>query len=133
MTEQMLDLAAVAPGDRVLDIGCGSGEQTVIAARRVGETGHVFAIDIAAPMVAATAKNVATAGLRNVTTRVCPADELSAEGAFFDAAISRLLLPLRVPFCQSCVQAAHSPPSFQAIRLKQVLPPSRWISRPPWR
>ena len=31
-TEKMLDLAAVAQGSRVLDVGCGSGEQTVIAA-----------------------------------------------------------------------------------------------------
>jgi ubiquinone/menaquinone biosynthesis C-methylase UbiE len=75
----MLDLAAVAQGSRVLDVGCGSGEQTVIAARRVGETGHVPAIDIAAPMVAATEKNVAAAGLRNVSTRVCPVDALSAD------------------------------------------------------
>ena len=90
MTEQMLNLAAVAPGCRVLDIGCGSGEQTVIAARRVGETGHAFAIDIAAPMVAATEKNVASAVLRKVTTRVCPADTLSAEAESFDAAMSRL-------------------------------------------
>src|ERR1700754_3369596 len=94
MTEKMLDLAAVAPGGRVLDIGCGSGEQTVIAARRVGETGHVFAIDIAAPMVAATEKNVAAAGLHNVKTCVCPADALSVEAESFDAAISRLVLML---------------------------------------
>jgi protein-L-isoaspartate O-methyltransferase len=59
----MLDLAAVAQGSRVLDVGCGSGEQTVIAA----------------PMVAATEKNAAAAGLRNVSTRVCPADALSAD------------------------------------------------------
>lgn len=94
VTEKMLDLAAVAPGGRVLDVGCGSGEQTVITSRRVGETGHVLAIDIAAPMVAATERNVAAAGLRNVTTRVCPADALSAETEPFDAAISRLVLML---------------------------------------
>ena len=104
LTEKMLDLAAVAPGNRVLDVGCGSGEQTVIASRRVGETGHVLAIDIAAPMVAATEKNVAAAGLRNVTTRVCPADALSAEAEPFDAAISRLVLML-VP---DPVAAAHA-------------------------
>ena len=93
-TEMMLDLAAVAPGNRVLDVGCGSGEQTLIAARRVGESGHVLAIDIAAPMVAATEKNASAAGLRNITTRVCPADALSAQPGSFDAAISRLVLML---------------------------------------
>jgi ubiquinone/menaquinone biosynthesis C-methylase UbiE len=93
-TEMMLDLAAVSSGSRVLDVGCGSGEQTVIAARRVGDKGHVLAIDIAAPMIAATEKAVREAGLRNVSTRVCPADALVDSGALFDAAISRLVLML---------------------------------------
>ncbi|MGA3401499.1 MAG: methyltransferase domain-containing protein [Acetobacteraceae bacterium] len=93
-TEQMLDLAGVAAGSRVLDVGCGSGEQTVIAARRVGGTGHVLAIDIAAPMIAAAEKTVAAAGLRNVSTRVCAADALAADAVPFDAAISRLVLML---------------------------------------
>lgn len=44
-TEKMLDLAAIAPGSRVLDVGCGTGDQTFIAAHRVGTTGHVLAID----------------------------------------------------------------------------------------
>jgi len=71
-TEKMLDLAAVAAGSRVLDVGCGSGVQTVIAARRVGEAGYVLAIDIAAPMVPAAEKNVAAVGLpmfRRVSVR----------------------------------------------------------------
>ena len=90
----MLDLAAVAPGSCILDVGCGSGEQTIIAARRVGETGHVLAIDIAAPMIAAAEKTVATAGLRNVSTRVCSADALAPGEDLFDGAISRLVLML---------------------------------------
>jgi ubiquinone/menaquinone biosynthesis C-methylase UbiE len=93
-TEKMLDLANVRSGNRVLDVGCGSGEQTVITARRVGDSGHVLAIDIAAPMIAATEKNVRDAGLRNVSTRVCPADALVDNGELFDAAISRLVLML---------------------------------------
>ena len=93
-TEAMLALAAVASGSRVLDVGCGSGEQTVIAAHRVGETGHVLAIDIAAPMIAATQKTVAAAGLHNVSTRVCAADALADGGEKFDAAISRFVLML---------------------------------------
>ena len=93
-TEKMLDLAAVMPGSRILDLGCGSGEQTIIAARRVGETGHVTAIDIAAPMIAATEKNLTAAGLRNVSTRVCTAEALVGDAGPFDAAISRLVLML---------------------------------------
>lgn len=55
----MLGLAAIAPGSRVLGVGCGSGEQTVTAAERVGTAGHVLATDIAAGMIATTEKTVA--------------------------------------------------------------------------
>ena len=93
-TEKMLDIAAIAPGSRVLDIGCGSGEQTIMAAKRVGESGHVLATDIAAPMIADTEKNVAAAGVRNVSTRVCSAEALAESREKFDAAISRFVLML---------------------------------------
>jgi len=117
-TEKMLDLAAVALGSRVLDVGCGSGEQTIIAARRVGPTGHILAIDIAAPMVAATEKNVAAAGLRNVSTRICPADALPGEAEPFDAAISRLVLmlvPDSVAAARAVLAVLHPGGAFSAI------------------
>ena len=93
-TDTMLDLAGVSSGQRVLDVGCGSGEQTVIAARRVGETGHVLAFDIAAPMTAACEAKVLAAGLHNVSTCVSSAEMLDAGAGPFDAAISRLVLML---------------------------------------
>jgi ubiquinone/menaquinone biosynthesis C-methylase UbiE len=43
----MLDLAGLEPGHRVLDVAAGTGEQTLIAARRVGPYGFVLATDIA--------------------------------------------------------------------------------------
>src|SRR5580698_2480768 len=106
-TERMLDLANVKSGCRVLDVGCGSGEQTIIAARRVGDTGHVLAIDIAAPMITATEKTVREAGMRNVSTRVCPADALVDDGGRFDAAISRLVLML-IPDPVAAARAVHT-------------------------
>lgn len=94
-TERMLDLAGVGPGCRVLDVGCGAGEQTVMAAQRSGAAGHVLATDLAAPMIAATARTVAAAGLHNVTARVGAAEALTLDGAAaFDAAISRFVLML---------------------------------------
>src|SRR5262249_56280290 len=50
-TEQMLDLAEIRPGSRVLDVGAGSGEQTLGAARRAGTTGYVLATDISSSML----------------------------------------------------------------------------------
>ncbi len=94
LTERMLDLAGVGVGYRVLDVGAGTGEQTLVAARRVGPTGAVLATDIAAEMLALAAEAAAQAGLRNVETRVLDARDLDLEPESFDAAISRLALML---------------------------------------
>src|SRR6187549_3214005 len=45
-TEAMLDLAAVGPGSKVLDVAAGAGEQTITAAQRAGSKGRVLATDI---------------------------------------------------------------------------------------
>ena len=90
-TEAMLDMAAVGPGARVLDVAAGAGEQTLAAARRAGAQGHVLATDIS-PAILGFARSAARrAGLTNVETL-----ELDGERhdtlpeASFDAAISRV-------------------------------------------
>src|SRR5215831_13003575 len=50
-TEMMLDVAAVQPGTRVLDVAAGTGEQTLMAARWVGPTGYVLATDNSSSML----------------------------------------------------------------------------------
>ena len=46
--EMMLDLANLRAGNRVLDVAAGTGDQTLLAARRVGPTGYVLATDLSA-------------------------------------------------------------------------------------
>src|SRR5262245_32836781 len=48
----LLDRAAVAAGQRVIDIGCGCGASTIDLARRAAPKGSVTGIDISAPMLA---------------------------------------------------------------------------------
>lgn len=90
-TEAMLDMAAVGPGSRVLDVAAGAGEQTLVAARRVGARGRVLATDIS-PAILRYAKAAADAvGLSNVETLELDGerhDRLPA--ASFDAAVSRV-------------------------------------------
>lgn len=90
LTEMMLDLAGVGTGSRVLDVAAGTGEQTLLAARRVGPTGSVLATDIAATMLSPAAEGAREAGLSNVETQVMDACRLDLEAESFDAAICRL-------------------------------------------
>jgi SAM-dependent methyltransferase len=90
-TEAMLDMAAVGPGSRVLDVAAGAGEQTLVAARRVGARGHVLATDISPAILRHARLAAEQAGLLNVDTL-----ELDGERhdllprASFDAAVSRV-------------------------------------------
>ena len=89
-TETMLNLAGIGSGSQVLDVAAGAGEQTILAARRVGPSGLVLATDIAAEMLKIAAEAAHQAGLSNVATRVIDAQQLDFEPGSFDAAISRL-------------------------------------------
>jgi ubiquinone/menaquinone biosynthesis C-methylase UbiE len=93
-TELMLDLADVRVGSRVLDVGAGTGDQTLVAARRVGPTGYVLATDVHASMLGVAADRSRHAGLGHVETRVMDAQRLESEPDPFDAVISRLTLML---------------------------------------
>jgi len=64
--QQLADRLALAPGDLVLDVACGHGNFTVELARRVGPSGLVVGLDIAAAMLARAAQRVERAGLTNV-------------------------------------------------------------------
>jgi ubiquinone/menaquinone biosynthesis C-methylase UbiE len=92
MTGLMLDLTGVTLGSRVLDIGAGTGDQTLMAARRVGPQGMVLATDVSATMLALTLEAAREAGLANVETRVMDAQQLELESGSFDAAVARFSL-----------------------------------------
>ena len=93
-TEIMLNLANVQVGNRLLDVAAGTGDQTLLAARRVGPAGYVLATDISASMLEVAEAGARQAGLTNVETRVLDAQELDLPPASFDVAICRLGLML---------------------------------------
>ncbi len=94
ITERMLDLAGIGSGHRVLDVAAGTGEQTLMAARRVGPNGFVLATDIADRMLAYLEEAARSEGLTNVQTRLIDARQLELEPKSFDAGICRLALML---------------------------------------
>jgi SAM-dependent methyltransferase len=93
-TEMMLDLADVQAGSRVLDVAAGTGESTLMAARRVGPKGHVLAADVSASMLNVAAEAARQAGLANVETRVMNAENIELDSDSFDAVICRIALML---------------------------------------
>jgi ubiquinone/menaquinone biosynthesis C-methylase UbiE len=93
-TDMLLEMAALQTGMRVLDVACGAGNQTIRAAKRVGPTGRVVASDISTAMLHHVRQSAARAGMNNIDTLECAADELDSTLAPFDAAFSRLGLML---------------------------------------
>lgn len=85
--ELVLERAALQPGERVLDIGCGTGASLIRAAEAVGETGHVLGADISTPFV--DRARTRTAGLPQVEAIVADAQTHDFEPGRIDAIISR--------------------------------------------
>jgi ubiquinone/menaquinone biosynthesis C-methylase UbiE len=88
-TERLLDSAALRPGMHLLDVAAGTGDQTMLAAARIGPTGSILATDISATMLKAAEQSARDAGLSNVTTLVADASAIELPAAQFDAAICR--------------------------------------------
>ena len=89
ITKTLLELAAPQPGEKVLDIGCGSGTTTLLLAERVGRSGRVLGIDISAPMLeAAVARAAKTAGIAQFVEGDATDHPFESQG--FDLAFSQL-------------------------------------------
>jgi ubiquinone/menaquinone biosynthesis C-methylase UbiE len=98
----MLEVASVQPGSRVLDVAAGTGDQTLMAARRVGPTGNVLATDDSTSMLKVAAEAARKEGLTNVDTRVMNAENIELDSDSFDAVVCRIALmrfpnPIKVP------------------------------------
>jgi SAM-dependent methyltransferase len=106
ITERMLDLAGISPGYCVLDVAAGTGEQTLMAARRVGSYGSILATDIADRMLAHLSEAASKEGLSNVQTQLMDARSLELVPESFDAAICRLALML-IPERDKALASIH--------------------------
>lgn len=92
VVERLLARAAPAPGERVLDLGAGTGAVAVRAALHVGESGHVLAVDPSPQMLALAGERAASLGAANVTPREGRGEAIPAEDATFDAVLASLSL-----------------------------------------
>ena len=81
-------LGPLNPGDAVLDIGCGAGVDSLVAAHLVGTRGRVVGLDVTPAMVERARGHLARLGLANVTFQVGDAEALPFPDNDFDAVIS---------------------------------------------
>jgi ubiquinone/menaquinone biosynthesis C-methylase UbiE len=94
-TRQALQEAGIAEGMNVLDIGCGPGSVTFLAAELVGRAGSVTGVDRDPAMLATARADALSSRQSNVSFIRADLAELSAEGwleAGFDAIVGRLIL-----------------------------------------
>jgi SAM-dependent methyltransferase len=87
-------MGRLAAGERVLDLGCGAGTDSLVAAQMVGADGHVTGIDMTAPMLAKARAAAAEMGVANVEFVEAEAEQLPFGDASFDVVISNGVIDL---------------------------------------
>jgi ubiquinone/menaquinone biosynthesis C-methylase UbiE len=90
-SRMVIELAKVKPGDRVLDVGCGTGNLTLTAKSSAGAKGAVHGID-AAPEMIDVARKKAQRSAMDVTFEVGLIEKIPFPDATFDVVVSRLVI-----------------------------------------
>ena len=87
--EKTHEYLALLPGERVLDVGCGTGSLTLVIARRLAGSGQAWGIDAAPRMIAIARRKATAAGL---AARFAPgiAEELDFADAAFDVVVNSM-------------------------------------------
>ncbi len=79
-------------GERILDMGCGKGRETIQAAKMVGEYGLAVGLDITDNMIDTARKNAEDENLKNTEFVLGNIENLEFEDNFFDAVISNCVI-----------------------------------------
>ena len=88
-TEALTTQLAPLPGERVLDVGCGTGRLSAVLATRVGHKGAVVGLDLSQLLIDVARDRAENAGLSNVTFVAGDAQVDAVPGGPFDAATSQ--------------------------------------------
>ncbi len=90
LTSGLVEQAEIGIGQKVLDIGGGSGEPSLTISRIVGATGSVMHTDPVAGMLESAQAEAGRRGLTNIQFKQCSGDDLPFADCTFDAAVGRL-------------------------------------------
>jgi len=89
-----ITLAALTPGQTVLDLGSGAGLDCFFAAQKVGETGHVIGVDMTPEMIERAQASAERMKLQNVEFRLGYMEELPVDEGAIDVVISNCVINL---------------------------------------
>jgi arsenite methyltransferase len=89
-----LRFAEIARGDTVLDLGCGGGIDSILAAHRAGPSGRVIALDFLPEMLARAETAAAEAGLENIELLEGDMEDIPLPDASVDHVISNGVINL---------------------------------------
>jgi ubiquinone/menaquinone biosynthesis C-methylase UbiE len=106
VTERMLTLLRLAPGQRVLDIASGTGEPAIAAGERVGPGGSVVGIDFVEDMLVFARAKAAARNLRHVEFRCLDGERFDFPKSAFDAVSIRWGL-MFMPDPTACLRRAY--------------------------
>lgn len=87
-------IAALQPGETVLDLGSGGGFDCLLAARAVGETGRVIGVDMTPEMISTARQSAARGGFANVEFRLGELEALPVADATVDVIMSNCVINL---------------------------------------
>lgn len=87
-------IAALQPGETVLDLGSGGGFDCFLAAAQVGEGGHIIGVDMTSEMVSKARANAVKGGYRNVDFRLGEIEHLPVADGTVDVIISNCVINL---------------------------------------
>ena len=87
-------IASLKSGDTVLDLGSGGGFDCFLAARQIGQTGHVIGVDMTPDMISKARRNAQTGDYRNVEFRLGEIEHLPVSESSVDVIISNCVINL---------------------------------------
>ncbi|BFU94206.1 MAG: SAM-dependent methyltransferase [Nitrospira sp.] len=120
VNHRLIGDARIKQGQRVLDLGSGTGYPALLAAETVGTAGNVTGMDVAEQMLEAAGRKATRLGLTNVTFQPGDVTHLPFDAELFDAVTSRFCLM----FLPEIPKAA--------AEIRRVLKPGGWVAAAVW-